>query len=404
MGHMLTAAENSTLSRNPMNPKERTPPHSAKISRTIREIDPAEWDRLFPETLESYPFVRTIEETLGQQFTFYYVSIYQGTRCVGLVPCFVMDYSLTTTTGSFVKPLMSAIERVMPRAFTIRMLVCGSPTGEGRIGIAETARQEIVDVLLETLRSIAKHERLGLLAFKDFSNRHAWLFETLETAGFHRMPGYPAAWLDMDFPSWEAYLASLSKATRKDLKRKFSKLPSASTITLEVRTSLGNEIDETYALYRKTLEKSDTHFEVLTKAFFQRLSEHVPASTKYFLWRMNGKLVAFDLCLASSTLLLDEYIGMDYSVAYQYHLYFVTFRDIFKWCLANGIRRYESGVLNYEPKKRLDFTFSPRINYVKHTNRLLDAVVFSPLAKLLNPERFDPILKTLKHDQADAAT
>ncbi len=401
---MLATAEDSTLSRNLMSSKQRTPPYSTKISRTIREIDPAEWDRLFPETLERYPFVQTIEETLGQQFTFYYVSIYQGACCVCLVPCFVMDYSLTTTTGGFVKPLMSAIERMMPRAFTMRVLICGSPTGEGRIGIAETARQEIVDVLLETLRSIAKHERLSVLVFKDFSDRYTWLFQALNTAGFHRMPSYPAAWLDINARSWEAYLASLSKATRKDLKRKFSKLPSESAITMEVRTSLGEDIDDAYVLYRKTLEKSNIHFEVLTKAFFQRLPEYVPDSTKYFLWRMNGKLVAFDLCLASSTLLLDEYIGMDYDVAYQYHLYFVTFRDMFNWCLTQGIRRYESGVLNYEPKKRLDFTFSPRINYVKHTNRLLDAVVFTPLAKLLNPERFDPILKTLKHDQVDATT
>ena len=121
----------------------------------------------------------------------------------------------------------------------------------------------------------------------------------------------------------------------------------------------------------------------------------MPDETRYFLWFQGDKLVAFDLCLVSGNLLVDEYIGMDYEVANRYHLYFLTFRDIFNWCLKNGVRRYESSALNYEPKKRLDFRFVPQSFYVKHLHPLGN-LAFGLLSKFLRPENFDPVLKSLK--------
>jgi predicted N-acyltransferase len=136
-------------------------------------------------------------------------------------------------------------------------------------------------------------------------------------------------------------------------------------------------------------------FEEITKDFFKNISKNMPDETRFFLWRLNGKLVGFTLCLISKDLLVAEYLGFDYDVALDYHLYFLAYRDKIDWCIRNGIRRYESGALNYDPKKRLDFKFVPQYVYAKHTNRIANFFL-GPLCALLKPENFDPILKSSK--------
>jgi len=134
-------------------------------------------------------------------------------------------------------------------------------------------------------------------------------------------------------------------------------------------------------------------FELIVKEFFKKISERLPKETRYFLWRIKGRLVAFNLALVDAPLLYDEYLGLDYTVAYQYHLYYVTFRDIVRWCLQHDVRRYVTGALNYDPKKRLDFSFTPLYVYIRHTHRLSNRV-FRLVSHLIKPERFDPILKS----------
>jgi predicted N-acyltransferase len=93
--------------------------------------------------------------------------------------------------------------------------------------------------------------------------------------------------------------------------------------------------------------------------------------------------------------MVGEYLGFDYGVAYKYHLYFVAFRDKVRWCIKNGIRVYETGALNYDPKKRLDYKFIPQYIYARHRNNLANSFL-SALIRMLEPGRRDPVLKSLR--------
>jgi len=305
-----------------------------------------------------------------------------------------MDYSLDTTTGGLSKILTSWVKKAFPRLFTIRVLICGSPICTGRLGVSDPLHPQLAHILVETLRSIAQREHIPFLAFKDFSEHPAPFFNSILGMGFHKVTSYPAAYLDIRFNSFEEYLASLSSATRKDLKRKFRKVDGRIDLKMEVRSAPGDLWDQIYQLYLDTFKKSDVQFEFLTKEFFRRIAINMPEETRYFLWSLDGRLVAFDLCLISGSTLVDKYLGMDYAVAYKYHLYYVTFRDILRWCMQNGIRTCSSGTFNYDPKKRLDFAFVPLNVYVQHMNGVMN-FLFGLFVPLLNPENFDPTLKSL---------
>jgi len=369
---------------------------TVKTFNNIAHIDKKEWDAVFPDILESYNFLKTMDESLSHQFNSYYITIYDNGKMACAAPCFIMDYPLDTTIEGPLKKIIMKMRRSIPRIFTLRTLICGSPASEGRIGIKAADCREIIEALGNEMLSIAKKERASLVAFKDFHEEYLDALAPLLDMRFHKVPSYPSVELKINFKSFEEYFSALSKATRKDLKRKFRKSDGIVNIAMEVKNNINGLADEIYELYLNTLYKSDVHFEVLSKNFFERISENMPAETKYFLWRIDGKLVAFDLCLVSRDgLLIDEYIGMDYDAAYKYHLYYVTFRDIIKWCIENNIRVYESGALNYDPKKRLDLKFIPQYIYVRHRKLFMNNL-FGLLLIMIKPDNFEEAVKAAK--------
>ena len=121
----------------------------------------------------------------------------------------------------------------------------------------------------------------------------------------------------------------------------------------------------------------------------------MPQETKYFFWRMDKKLVAFALCFVSKDHFVDYYLGFDYSVAFDCHLYFVRFRDLMNWCIENRMKTYEMGTTGYEPKRRLGFNFIPQFVYVKHRLPWLHRP-FKWLCHFLKPENFDPVFKEMR--------
>lgn len=369
---------------------------SVKVSRSIREIDKNQWDSVFPPIPESYGFLKTVEETLSGQFKFYYIAIYEASKIMCVAPCFLLDYDLATTLEEPLKGFVMILRKIKPSFFVARALVCGSPACEGRLGIKDSPnRHGAVTALVEKMRRIAKDEKVPIVAFKDFSDEYTPLLDTLLTERFHKVAGYPSVELRLSYKSFDEYFATLSSKTQIDLRRKFKKTDGKIKIEMEVRDNLGELLDEAYGLYADTLKKSDVYFEEITKDFFRLISKNMPGETKFFLWRIDEKLVAFHLCLISGGLLVAEYLGFDYDVAYKYHLYFVVFRDEIKWCIRNGIRRYETGPLNYDPKKRLDFKFVAEYIYFRHVNPLMNFTL-RLIASLLKPENSDPVLKAMR--------
>jgi len=87
----------------------------------------------------------------------------------------------------------------------------------------------------------------------------------------------------------------------------------------------------------------------------------------------------------------DDYLGLDYAVAFDLHLYFYTLRDIITWALAQGLESYFSSPLNYDPKLHLGCVLFPLDLYVTHTAGWLNPI-FSRAIKLFGPTRHDPVL------------
>jgi len=373
---------------------------TAKIIYKADDIAPDKWDEVFPSIAESYNFFRTLDQTTADQFKNCYITIYDGPDLVCIAPCFIMDYPLETTVEGPLRKIIETIKKVFPRFLCLRVLICGASACEGRIGIKSHHVAAVMKKLIAVLFSLAHQEKTALIAFKDFPPTASSILSPLRNIGFHEIQGYPSAVLPIRFKSFDEYLSSLSRSTRKDLKRKFAKTADHTKIEMEIRNDLGEYLDYAYTLYINTLKKSEVRFEIMPKTFFRNISLNMPGETKYFLWKIDGKLAAFSLCLVKNRVLVDAYIGMDYAFAHKYHFYYLTFRDILVWCMENKITAYEAGALNYDPKKRLDFEFIPQYVYARHVNPAAN-IFFGWICNLIKPENYDPLLKSLKAHEKD---
>jgi predicted N-acyltransferase len=209
--------------------------------------------------------------------------------------------------------------------------------------------------------------------------------------------------LNIDYPTFDAYMArALNGATRRKLRKKFKVSAAAPPITMSVLSDITPTIDDAYPLYLQVYNRSMLHFEKLTKAFFCSLGQKMPDNVRYFVWRQDGRIVAFTLCMIEGNEIYAEYIGLDYSVALDLHLYHYAVRDMISWATSRGYKWFRSSGLNYDPKLHLRHQLDPIDLYVRHTSVIANAVL-RPVLPLIEPTRFDPVLKKFPnyHDLLD---
>lgn len=365
---------------------------NAKVVKRISDIPENEWRKVYPDVLESYNFFKNLDEASLDQFTFYYLMVYDRKSPVAATTIFLLNYSLDTSINGPLRRVTNSLKKRFPNVFSVKAVVCGMPIGEGRMG-SVGQNDAVMETILRKLEQMAKKNKAAIIAFKDFDQKYTGLLDPLKKKGFTKFDSLPTTILNVKFKDFEEYLNTLSAANRYDLRRKFRKVDGHVKIDLEIVEDLTEPVlQEVYKLYLDIVNKHDMGFELLPIAFFEKISKNMPGNIKYFLWRLDGKLVAFLLCLVSEDTLIDYYVGMDYSIAHKYHLYFLKFRDILNWCIKNNIKRYEMGITGYEPKRRLGFNFVPLYLYAKLRNRALRPA-FNFMCQFLKFEHFDPSIK-----------
>lgn len=370
---------------------------SHKIFDSVRKIEKSEWDLIFGELLQGYEFYRSIEESGLEGFSFYYVLIYEDERLALIAPVFTSDFKLDIAVGGIIQGLIQAIRKIIPRFLILKTLFCGSPISEnGVLGISKGAenKEVLIYELIKIMEEFCRHSRIPLILFKDFLKEDLPLLEPLSTKGFFAAESFPTVVAELHYNSIDEYFASLSHNTRKDLRRKIKKAKASGNIVVEVFDNVEDIIEDVYALYLNTYAAGSVRFEKLTKAFFINVGKYIP-QTKFFLYYLDGKLAAFNLCFAYKDTLIDEFIGFDYDIAYKYNLYYFSWCYNIEWCLKNSIKYYQVGQTDYYPKLRLGGRLVPLYALLRHNNAIVNSAL-KLFAKLLVPVNLDQNIKEYK--------
>ena len=353
----------------------------------------AAWPALLNGARRNHRFYAIVEQTIRQGFEHHYLVIEDRTGQVRAIqPFFVHHQDLLGGVGGRVQAMLARLRQIWPRFLTLRTLMVGSPVGDGNLGAPAADAAWCAEALAETLVPCARRFKASLVVMKEFDAGLRPVLTPLQQQGFLRMPSLPYVVMDLNFANFDEHMQkSLSKNARKDLRRKFRDAATFPPLEMQVLEDITPHIDELYPLYLAVYERARLRFEKLTPQFLCRLGQDLPESTRFFVWRQHGKAVAFSVCTLHDGGIHDEYIGMDYSVALDLHLYFITLRDVMNWCCQNGVRRYYSTALNYETKLHMGFQLAPVDLYLRHGNRWINQI-YQRIVPLLDPTRGQPVL------------
>ena len=353
------------------------------------------WKRAFQDKCKDHRYYEIVEDTLLQNdFEHHYLLLEDNSgRQRAIQPVFFVRQNLVEGVPGKVRSIVDEVRKIFPRFLTMRVLMVGCAAGAGDLGVSDKNDETWVAKALETeLLKYAQQNKTSLIVFKDFYAEYRPALASLCSNGYARIPSMPITRLLLPYANWDEYFRTLSKASRKDLRRKFRKAERVAEIEMEVVSDITPFIDEIYPLYLAVHERSPLKFETLTKNYFCAIAQRMPEQARFFIWRHNGKIVAFSFCLVCGDAIYDECIGLDYSVALDLHLYFYTLRDIISWALQQRLKFYYSNPLNYEPKLHLDCELVPLDLYVRHTSALLNPI-FCRLIKYAGPTRHEPVLQ-----------
>lgn len=355
-----------------------------------------DWDRCFPGENEDWSYYFSVEQAGIPDFSWQYFAVIDDGTLLAVIPAFTTVYRLDTTAQGTIKRIADVLTRFFPKMLSIPLLCFGSPVTETcRIGFAPTVddneKHVLLSMLVDRFRQFAQVQRIGMLGVKDARDQDEMLWQPA-LAGFSKVAGLPTATLPVPFRSLDDYFKSLSRATRKDMRRK---LRTGTAIRIEYRTVIDDVMERISELYEETLERSDLQFERLPPEYFATLLANMPGKARYVLYWRGNDLLAFNLLLESSERLIDKFIGTD-THARDYNLYFLSWIENVRHCISNGIPHYQSGQDSYATKIRLGSKLILNWNYFLHTNPFLNAVL-RLVVRLVLFERFDPEIRFAIH-------
>lgn len=379
------------------------PTYDVEILRGVRSVSRIAWDVGEPGAAESWDYL-AVCETAGGETRALLVSDAHG--LVAAAELFEISYPLDTPLQGRLAILGRILRRVAGPLMTWRVLVVGSPLTERarlvfRPGLDASEKDTAFAALMAGLETEAK--RVGAIAagFKDLDADDAERFgPAMAERGYAAIRSLPVATLDLaGAPSAEAYLARLSSATRKDVRRK---LKNREWLPVEHRSSVADCIDDIKALYEETRATSEVRygdFEELPPDYFLCVGALDPERVRYVLYWADETLVAFNLLLIGADRVIDKFIGMRQPLARAHNLYAVSWMENVRLTIELGRRWLQTGQTAYAEKLRLGSALEPRMIYARHRVSLLNAGL-RLAAETLAFDRWDPDLRKLSQPAA----
>src|SRR5215470_15994576 len=351
------------------------------------------WHEAFASERKDHRYYELVQDTLHPEFDYRYFVIRDARGVVRAVqPFFLLDQDLLAGIGPRLGPLIAGIRRLWPRFMRARTLMMGCAAGEGHLDGDLHLLSAYAELMAASMKDHAGALGARLIVLKEFPARYRSVLGCFIDHGFTRIPSLPMTRLSIDYASFDDYAnRALNSATRRKLRKKFQATETAPAIQMSVVDDVTPVIAQVYPLYLQVYRRSKLHFEKLTETYFCELGRRMADKVRFFLWRQNGRVVAFSICMIHGEAIYAEYVGFDYAVALDLHVYHYAVRDMIRWAIANGYEWFHSSGLNYDPKLHLRHSLDPVDLYEMHTSRPINALM-KRILPMIEPTRYDKTL------------
>jgi len=341
-------------------------------------VSAAELGRLFPEPSNTAPLLSLLQESGIDGFNLRSIVVLKDDAPILLLPLFETRFDLSTFVEGWIKKSLKVAGRLIPSLFQPRILGVGLLVGEwSEIGIDPQidagTLESAFKMAFDALQRLAAELKSDIVALYNFSHYGGLPAEVLNT--FHRAKCQSCARMPIDFKNLEEFLAHLSRAARKDLRRKMRVAPEVRVIRSR---NISPFLDRIYNLYRATVERSPMAFGAHNRLFFEKICERVPGA-EYTLYFVREELAAFNLLVVNQEAMVDKNFCMDYELGRKYNLYVLSWLENIRTCVERGIPLYHAGQGVEKTKAHLGAALIPMYLLFKHRQPVINRfLVASP--------------------------
>ncbi len=347
---------------------------TAEIHARLDSITPEEWRRLFPDYPDSGEMISLIQDSGFDGFNLHSIVIRQdqGHQPILFLPIFETEYKLNCITQPRIRKLIETGLPYFQKLLTPKLVGIGFVEGEwGQIGYEHTLNDEDLMeawiLALESFKALSYGLKADLLAWVDFNTESGQVIPISQLQDYIPLKGLPYARVPLPFKTLDDYFANLSRSTRKNMRRKLRKAQGIEIIRTKDPKPWMEII---YQYYMDTLIHHDLYFGIHHQDYFAEVCNRVPGA-EYTLYFLNGRLLAFNLLVASSGELVDKYFGMDEVLGQKYSLYFLSWIENIRYCIDNNIPVYSAGAASEEVKDHLGAEFKANMILFKHQNPII---------------------------------
>src|SRR5881394_3719578 len=223
------------------------------------------WKQAFQNKCKDHRYYEIVEETVEGGFEFRYLLLEDGSgNTRAIQPVFFVRQNLIEGVPGKISSIVDRVRKILPRFLTMRVLMIGCAAGTGDLAACDLKDKSwVTNALQASLSTYGRQNKASLIVLKDFPATYRSELETFRASGYARLPSMPMTRLPLRYRNWDEYFRTLSKATRKDLRRKFRKADRAPKIEMEIVSNVTAVLDEIYPLYLAVHERSALKFETL---------------------------------------------------------------------------------------------------------------------------------------------
>lgn len=338
---------------------------TCKCVSRLDGVSSAELGRLFQEPSITAQLLSLLQESGIDGFNLRSIVVLRDDVPVLLLPLFETRFDLSRFVNGWLKRSLKVAGRLVPPVFQPRILSVGLLVGEwSEIGIdpqlAEDTLEAACKTALDALQTLGSELKSDIVAFYNFNHYGKLPGEVFEK--FNRVQCQSCARQPIDFNSMEEYMGRLSRAARKDLRRKMR----ASDEVRVIRSrTISPFLDRVYKLYLETVARSPLALGVLNRLFFEKICERVPGA-EYTLYFVQEELAAFNLLVVKKEAMVDKYFCMDHELGRNYNLYALSWLENVRTCVEQKIPLYYAGQGAERTKAHLGATLIPSFILFKH--------------------------------------
>lgn len=352
----------------------------------------AELGRLFPEPSITAPLLSLLQESGIDGINLASIVVLKDGVPVLLLPMFDTRLDLSSFAKGWISTTLKTAGRFLPSIFRPSILGVGMVEGEwSEVGVDPSLDENGLDramkVAIDALHMLAAERASDIIVFYNFNELSRLPSEVFKI--FNRVHYRACARLQIDFSCMEEYLDRLSRAARKDLKRKMQVAPEVRILR---SSTISPFLDRIYELYLEAVARCPSALGRHNPLFFEKFCERIP-DAEYMLYFVRGKLVAFNVLVVKQEALVDQFFCMDYELGRTYFLDVLSWLENIRICLERKIPLLYAGQGTEKTKAHMGAKFIPSFILFKHRWNILDRILVGQSAvmnKGLNYLRFCP--------------